>query len=186
MNKIVSGLVCSVFALLATGCTTVAPNYSVSFPNVETLKQAGPIQAKVGEFNSTVAEGKGSAISMRGNKMISPYKESFAAYVAEAVKQEFSLAGKLSPTSINEVTGTLLQNDIDAAIGTAKGDIQVRILVKKNGAIAYDQVKSAHTEWESSFAGAIAIPRATQEYTVLVQKVLGSLYVDPAFIAALK
>jgi hypothetical protein len=50
----------------------------------------------------------------------------------------------------------------------------------------YYKVKSIHDEWDSSFVGAIAIPRATERYPVMVQKLLAALYADAAFTQALK
>jgi len=42
------------------------------------------------------------------------------------------------------------------------------------------------SEWDSSFAAAIAVPRATQQYPLIVQKLLRELYSDPAFISAIR
>ena len=50
----------------------------------------------------------------------------------------------------------------------------------------YDQVKSIHDVWDSSFMGAIAIPRAQERYPIMVQKLLAELYTDPAFMGALQ
>jgi len=47
-------------------------------------------------------------------------------------------------------------------------------------------VKTVRSEWDSSFAAAIAVPKATQQYPLVVQKLLGSLYSDPAFISAIR
>jgi hypothetical protein len=85
------------------------------------------------------------------------------------------------------VSGALQKNDINAAgFGTATGDIAARFVVKRGGEVRYDQVKSIHDEWDSSFAGAVAIPRAQQRYPVMVQKLLAALYADPDFVQALK
>jgi len=54
------------------------------------------------------------------------------------------------------------------------------------GAVRYDQVKSAHTQWDSAFAAMIAVPKAREEYPLAVQKLLGELYADPAFLAAIQ
>ena len=66
------------------------------------------------------------------------------------------------------------------------GTISARFVVKRDGAVRYDQVKTVRSEWDSSFAAAIAVPRATQQYPLVVQKLLGSLYSDPAFISAIR
>lgn len=59
-------------------------------------------------------------------------------------------------------------------------------MVRKGDVVRYDQVKTLQHEWESSFAGAIAIPRAQQAYPGLVQRLLAALYADQAFLQALK
>ncbi|SFB13704.1 hypothetical protein SAMN04515620_12022 [Collimonas sp. OK607] len=174
-------------AVLTTGCSLMAPQYSASIDNVQKLKDAGNYTAKVGEFASGQGRGNVNPISLRGSSMSSPYQSSYSKYVAEAIKQELSLADKFAPNADVEVSGTLLKNDLDASgFNTGTGEIEARFIVKKSGQILYDQVKSAHQEWPSSFAGAIAIPRAVQEYSNLVQKLLASLYADNAFLNALK
>jgi hypothetical protein len=85
------------------------------------------------------------------------------------------------------VSGALQKNDISIPpVGNGRSDIAARFVLKRNAEVRYDQVKSAHDEWDSSFVGAVAIPRAQNEYPTLVQKLLAELYADPAFLAALK
>jgi len=62
----------------------------------------------------------------------------------------------------------------------------MRFVVKRSGDVRYDKVKTVKSEFPSSFAGAVAIPRAVQEYPIAIQKLLGALYGDRAFIDALK
>jgi hypothetical protein len=165
----------------------MAPQYSASIDNVQKLKDAGNYTAKVGDFASSKDKGNVNPISLRGSTLSSPYESSYSKYLAEALKQELSLANKFAPNADVEVSGTLMKNDIDASgFSTGSGGIEARFVVKKSGQILYDQVKSVHQEWPSSFAGAVAIPRAIQEYSNLVQKLLTSLYADNAFLDALK
>ncbi len=173
--------------ILASGCSHIAPQYSASIDNVQTLKDAGKATAKVGEFASSKDKGNVNPISIRGSSFSSPYQDSYSNYLAEAIKQELSMAARLAPNADIEVSGTLLKNDLDASgFSTGHAQIEARFIVKKDQQIRYDQVKSARHEWPSSFAGAVAIPRAVQEYPNLVQKLLASLYADQAFINALK
>ena len=164
----------------------MAPQYSASLENVQKLKDAGSFTAKVGTFESSADAGNANPISIRGSSMNSPYQDSYAVYLAESIKQELSLAGKLAPDAKLEISGMLMKNDINADIGTGHGNIEARFVIKKDGKVAYDQVKTANTEWESSFVGAIAIPKAQQEYSSLVKKLLVTLYADDAFLKALK
>ena len=84
-----------------------------------------------------------------------------------------------------EVTGTLLKNNIDAGgISTNAGQIEARFVVKRANEVKYDKVKKAELKWDSSFAAAVAIPLAANNYVTMVQKLLNSLFSDSDFIAA--
>jgi hypothetical protein len=173
-------------AALASGCSLMAPRYTASLDNVQKLKDGGIAPTKVGTFRSDSGKDNPPSISLRGSSLASPYNASYADYLAEALKQELSMAGKLAPDAQIEVSGVLQKNDISVPIGTGYGDITARFIVTRAGAVRYDQVKSIHDEWESSFVGAVAIPRAQEQYPILVQKLLAAVYADPAFVQALK
>jgi hypothetical protein len=174
-------------AALASGCSLTAPRYTASLDNVQKLKDGVIAPTKVGAFKSDPGKGNPTAISIRGSSLASPYNNSYADYLAESLKQELSMAGKLAPDAQIEVSGALQKNDISIPpVGSGSGDISARFIVTRAGAVRYDQVKSIHDEWESSFVGAIAIPRAQEQYPILVQKLLATVYADPAFIQALK
>lgn len=169
---------------IGSGCSTVAPQYSASIENVQVLKDSGGSGAKAGVFSQDALVR--DSISLRASSMTSPYG-TYGSYLAEAIKQELQMAGKLSSDANIEVSGVLLKNSIDiSGLGTGYGDIEARFVVKKGAAVRYDQIKRAHTEFDSSFAGAIAIPRGRDEYPRLVQRLLGILYADQSFIEALK
>lgn len=187
MHRFTTGLLALAVTVLSTGCAMVAPQYSASINNVQVLKDSGNYTAKVGEFTAGKDKAYANPISIRGSTLASPYGDSYANYVAEALKQELSLAKKLSPDADMEILGTVLKNDIDAtgaSIGWA--EIEARFIMKRSGQVRYDQVKSVRHEFPSSFAGAVAIPKAVQEYPVAVQKLLNQLYTDKVFIEALK
>jgi hypothetical protein len=176
-----------VAATLSTGCSMVAPRYSPSIENVQKLKDAGVQPARVAAFESTPGKENPKSLTVRASPMSSPYDGSYANYLSEALKEELSMAGKLAADAQIEVKGALQKNDISAGgFSTNSGDIAARFVVTRGGQVRYDQVKSVHDEWESSFVGAVAIPRAQQRYPIIVQKLLAALYADPAFLAALK
>jgi hypothetical protein len=186
VGRVVSVLALSALGLVASGCSIIAPNYSPSIDNVQSLKNSGIQPAKIGAFTTAAGPATASPIKLRGHNMRSPYGGSFSAYLSEAITRELTMAGKLSADADVEISGTLLRNEIDPAIGTGTGDIEARFVVRKASVVRYDQVKRAHREWESSFAGGVAIPKAVSEYNYTVQALLGTLYADPAFLDALK
>jgi hypothetical protein len=99
---------------------------------------------------------------------------------------EFAIAGALSPDAKVELSGVLLKNNVDVGVGTGTGTISARFVVRRGADVRYDSVKTATGQWDSSFAAAIAVPKATQEYPLVVQKLLASLYADPAFTKAIQ
>jgi hypothetical protein len=173
-------------AALASGCSVTTPRYTASLANVQKLKDSDIQPIKVGTFQPAPGLSTAKSISLRGNSVASPYDSSYATYLAQALTQELSLAGRLEPDAQIEVSGVLQKNDISIPFSTGSGDIAARFVVTRSGTVRYDQVKSIHDEWDSSFVGAIAIPRAQERYPVMVQKLLTELYDDPAFIQALK
>jgi hypothetical protein len=171
---------------MLAACAVVATPYSPSVENIQTLKNASPVHARIGDFRSRDGGDNHYPLQVRANVMRSPVGSSFADYLSNAVTQELTLAGTLSPSASVELGGVLLQNNVDVGVGTGVGTISARFVVKRDGAVRYDQVKTVRSEWDSSFAAAIAVPRATQQYPLVVQKLLGSLYSDPAFISAIR
>lgn len=187
MHRTVQLSLVVLIGILGSGCSLMAPQYSASIDNVQKLKGAGDFTAKVGKFDSSADRANANPISLRGSALSSPYDNSYATYLAESIKQELSLAGKLNPGTDIEISGVLLKNDIDTSgINIATGDIEARFVVKKGDATRYSQVKTVRYEWESSFLGAVAIPRAQQEYPQLVQRLLAALYADQSFLDALR
>jgi len=166
------------FAMLG-GCSMLAPTYTASLENTDRLIRAGLAPARVGAF-SAQAPARNDSISVRG-KTMTPAQGSYAAYLADAVSQELQLARVLSPAADSEISGVLLKNDMDAA-GT--GVIEARFLVRNGGRVQFDKIKAVEHRWQASYLD--AIPRAQQEYAVLVRKLVTDLFNDPEFTAALK
>lgn len=182
---VLTGVVCA--ALLLHGCAMQSPRYSPSLDNVETMKRSGMRTVALGSFTVQPGATGGTSIGLRGNPMSSSVGSDYAAYLADALRQELLLAGKLDPKSDLEIGGTLMKNDIAAAgIVTNSGEIEARFVVRRGGVARYDAVKRAASSWDSSFVGGIAIPKAQQQYPLIVQQLLSMLLNDPAFQSALQ
>lgn len=174
-------------AALLHGCAMQAPAYSPSLQNVDAIKKADIRSTSIGAFTVQAGLATGSSIGLRGNPMSSSVGGDYAAYLAEALRQELVLAGKLDPKSDLQIGGTLIKNDIAAAgLSTNSGEIEARFVVTRAGSTRYEGTKRVDASWESSFLGSVAIPKAQQQYPLLVQQLLGKLMADPQFIAALK
>ncbi len=103
------------------------------------------------------------------------------------MKAELDLARRLDPNALIEITGALLKNEISAdGLARNSGEIEPRFVVRRDGQAKFDKVMRGATEWEGSFLGCIAIPRAQQQYPVLVQRLLQSLYSDAQFQSAIR
>lgn len=174
----------TVLAFVLSACTTTAPPFQPDFSSTNQLKAEDINKLSVGEF--TAAEEKVEKISIRGGKMKSPYG-SYTSYLETALTESLRQADLWDGVSNFRVSGVLEKNDFDASgISIGEADMSVRFVVTKGEDEVYNKVHTVHHEWESSFMGAIAIPNALQNYSVVVQKVLAKLFEDEEFIQAVK
>jgi hypothetical protein len=180
-----TGIAVSAFLV---GCAGPAPNYAPSIDNVETLKKIqGAPAVKTGVISVAPGLQGGAALQLRANTMTSPVGKNYGDYIAEALRQELELAKLYNPQSGVEISGTLLKNNIDAGgISTNAGQIEARFVVTANGQVRFDKVKRIEKKWDSSFAGAVAIPLAANNYPVMVQSLVTALVTDPDFVKAIR
>lgn len=170
-----------------SGCALTAPSYSPFVENAQMLRDSGANKMRVGKFQADPKTGNNETISLRGASMASPVGGKFTDYLEEAIKSELNAARLFDEKSEVELSGVLIQNDISVgSISEGTGIMEARIVVKRDNQIRFDKTKLVTITFESSFMGAVAIPRGVQEYPNLVQKFLSALYADKEFIAALK
>ncbi len=177
----------SVFIL--SGCSTIAPQYSGSRENVEALQSMPPTKLSVGRFYDDHNPANNEKLNLRGlNTMSSAYGETYAGYVEQALRQDLTIADRYSSESSLMITGVLKKNNLDIsssfATGTSICEVEFSVMQNKNS--IYKKTLTQNHEWESSFVGAIAIPKAKEEYTVTVQKIINKLFKDQEFIEAMK
>jgi hypothetical protein len=186
MNLNIKVAMAAFAVVLGSGCAIQAPVYTPSVESAELLKrQSAP--ARVGAVTAAPGAPGAQSISLRGSGMNSPVGADYGAYLSEALKAELKLAGKLDPESKVEIGGVLLKNDIAAGgISTNSGEIEARFTVRRDGAVRYDKTQRVEASWESSFIGSVAIPKAQQQYPVLVQQLLRQLFSDRAFFDAMR
>lgn len=169
------------------GCAGPAPNYAPSVDNVEKLKKMDLSTAKVGTFTPKAGLQNAEAISLRASSMVSPVGKNYGDYLSAALKSELELAKLYDPASTIEVSGVLLQNEVNAGgISTNDGQLEAQFVVKDGATVRYDKNKKISREWKGAFAGAVAIPQAANNYPLMVQQLLGELFSDPDFVAAMK
>jgi len=179
-----TGIAVSAFLV---GCAGPAPNYAPSIDNVETLKKIEGASVKTGTIGVTAGMPGSAALNLRANTMTSPVGKNYGDYIAAALRQELELAKLYNPQSGVEISGTLIKNNIDAGgISTNAGQIEARFVVTANGQVRFDKVKRIERKWESSFAGAVAIPLAASNYPPMVQSLIAALVSDPDFVKAIR
>jgi hypothetical protein len=140
---------------------------------------AAKLPAKIKVDTMEFAKGQESSlnsIGARASTFTSPVNGSYAAYIGKALTDELASAGKLDANASKMLSGVIEKNYLSAAgLNTNESEIAVRFKLTDGHAV----------KWESSFMGAIAIPRAIQNYVVTVQMLLAKLYADPDFSKAL-
>ena len=178
-------------ALLATACAFLtacsmnAPMYSPSPNNSNDLQAAHGSRVGVDTFTGKSKEVDN--LSLRGGSLVSPYEQSYSKYLTKALEEELKLAGIWDNNAKTRVSGELMDNQLDISsfsIGTAT--ITAKFIVTSNNNKVYEKEVSAKHEWESSFAGAVAIPAGQTNYPVVIQKLFGKLFADKDFIKAIQ
>ena len=160
------------------------PTHSPSAGAVKTIRGADISALSVGEFK--LAESKPEAIdksiTSRSQTLV-PQEGSISGYLRSALVTELQTAGKYDEASKIQVSGELTESELNTNMGTADGTLGARFKVT-GGKAEYDKVLSVKRTWESSFVGAIAIPKALQEYMGLYERLLKKLFTDPEFVTA--
>lgn len=175
-------------ALSLQGCTTVLPPPIGGGAARETLRAANLAPAAVGEFK--LAAGKPAELDfemqggLRGANIEAPGR-SFSRHLGQVLKAELHSAGLLDPQSDAVIEGQLTESKVDAAIGTGTARLAARFQVRRAGGTVFDKEVSASDSWDSSFVGAIAVPRAVEHYGALYRSLVLELAKDADFRRAL-
>ena len=173
-----------VFSLFLTGCAVNAPVFQPDFELVNKMKDANLPAMTSGEFKPK--DPSVETVTIRGSTLSSPYANSFALYLKAALDEQLKQAAIWDPKSSIIISGTLLRNDFDGSgISVGEADLEANFSVSRDGNEILNKNYVIHHEWESSFMGAIAIPRAVENYGVSVQKLLDALFADQEFINAI-
>lgn len=167
------------------GCAINAPAYSPRYESLDALKRAPLDKMAVGDFQPN-GDGGVNRITLRGSPLVAP-SGSFADYLESALRADLREMGFYDPASPLRIDATLLKNDIDVSgLSTGTGEIEARLSVVRAGARLLDKTYAATISFESSFMGAVAIPRGQAEYPNLVRALLQKVYADPEFLNAVK
>lgn len=173
------------FSLMLTACTAIAPAYQATVDNVKIL-QTMPDNAWAEPGHFSVVDESMNQLRIRGNPYNSPFNNSYAEYIKEALRAELQSAGRLGNKTNAVISGLVLKNDLDGSFGIGKASVIVRFTVTKSGKPIYEKVAIGETKWDSSFIGALAIPDAQRNHAEAVKQMLGKLFADPNFQKAIQ
>ena len=179
---------CAILALAAAACAACGslslPPYAEGIENVDAAGRL-PGAIAVGKFQLAPGSGGLNHLQDRAYTVSSPVNDSFADYIAGAAAADLKAAGKLDPSSPRVLSGVVQKNDMAASdVETNSAEVAIHFTLQEGGKTRYDKTLDVRHEWESSFMGSLAIPRALQNYVVTVQKVLRKLYEDADFAKA--
>lgn len=174
-------------SLLLTGCSTlVAPSYSADYSLVDSIKRQGLTKTSVGKAQPDDIKAKVNQITLRASPLTAG-DTTFAGYVGNALASDLKDAGLFDANAPRRIDIVLLANNIDVSgFSQGSGQIEIELTVTNAGNILLRKKYSAQTKFESSFAGAIAIPRGQIEYPNLVRSLLSKVYQDADFLNAMK
>ena len=181
-------LLASCFALAVfSGCSTLAPPpYSADYQILDQLKKQPLEKVAVATFQPRNPDAPVNKISLRAANLAGP-KGTFAQYLEDALIQDLKEIAVFDTAAGTRIDATILKNDIDVSgFSTGTGRMDVELTVTRNAKTSLKKTYSASTTFDSSFAGAVAIPKGQSEYGNLVRTLLGKVYADPQFINALK
>jgi hypothetical protein len=174
-----------VLSALASGCATTLAPHQPSVNTVTMLRSSGIQKLAVGDFK--LAPGAKAdidkSVSARATSA-SPAEGTFSAYLKAALVSDLKASGLYDAGAPLAIQGQLVDAQLDTGMSTGRAIISAHFEVTHSGQTALDKtLKDEHT-WDSSFVGAIAIPRAINEYQVGYANLLGQLYKDPEFLRA--
>jgi hypothetical protein len=174
-------------AVLVSGCGSFkAPTYTPDYETLDQLKKLNIEKLSVGKVRPGSPKASINRITLRGSLLTSP-KGTFANYLEDAIRSDLIEINFHDDASNIQLNATILQNDIDVSgIGTGYGVMEINLAIEKFGALVLEKIYLANTEFDSSFAGAVAIPKGQSEYPNLVRTLLKKIYNDSAFIDAVK
>jgi hypothetical protein len=164
----------------------MAPPYSADFAALDKLKRQANDKVAVGTVQPRDSAAPVNKISLRAASLVSA-SGSFAQYLEDALISDLREIAIYDAKADVRIDAVLVKNNIDiGGFSTGTGDIAVDVTVSRTGKNLLTKRYAATTSFESSFAGAVAIPKAQSEYGTLVRTLLSQVYADADFVNAIK
>ncbi len=172
---------------LTTGCANlVAPSYSADYAAVDNLKHSKLNKMALGKVQPDDVRAKVNQISLRGANLTAG-DTTFAGYLERAMTNDLQEAGLYDASAAHRIDIVLIKNDIDVSgFSQGVGQIEIELTLTASGKIVLKKNYATTTQFESSFAAAVAVPKGQIEYPNLVRALLSKIYRDQAFLLAMQ
>lgn len=170
-----------------SGCASfTAQPYTPSYETIDSIKKMDIEKLSIGKIGPSDPNAPVNRITLRGATLSSP-SGTFASYLENAIRSDLTEMGFFDAASTSRIDATILKNDIDVSgISVGYGELEISLSIFKKGRLAFEKNYSVKTQFESSFAGAVATLKGQNEYPNLVRALLQKIYSDPEFIKAVK
>ena len=171
------------------GCASVKlPPPTAKAETVQALRFANLSSASVGDFR--LADGKKSNMDtvlggLRGSTLTAA-SGSFSQHLKDEIVTALKAADLYDEQSPIRIEGRLTESMVDAAIKTGSARLAARFIINRGSRRVYNRELSVESSWPSAFAGAVALPKAVNEYGALYKKLTDKLFSDKKFQTALK
>jgi hypothetical protein len=186
MRHFFTTLIITVAALISGCANLVVPSYSPDYAAVDSLKHSKLDKAALGKVQPDDAKAKVNQISLRGANLTAG-DVTFAGYLERAMKNDLQEAGMYDSNAARRIDIVLLQNDMDVSgFSEGVGRIEIELSITTSGTTVLRKKYATSIKFESSFIGAVAIPKGQTEYPNLVRALLSVIYRDQAFSQAMR
>jgi hypothetical protein len=169
---------------LAACVSPPAPKYQPAIGNTNVLIREGS-KLGVGKF-SAAAGVNNHSLAVRASELTGGSDGTFSTYLHDAIVVELQTSGRYDASSPLQISGVLTRNELSSGVGTGTAAVGAEFALLRNNEVCFKKTLVAEHKWDSSFIGAVAIPAAFTNYPTTVQKLLGELFADSDFIAAVR
>lgn len=185
MIRAIRHLPLALLTLALVACVSPpAPKYQPAIGNTEILLKQS---AKLGVGKFSAAPGVSNhSLTVRASALTGGSDGTFSTYLQDAMISELQTSARYDTSSQLQISGVLTRNELSSGVGTGTAAVGAEFALTRNNQVCYKKTLVAEHSWDSSFIGAVAIPAAFNNYPTTVQKLLGELFADPDFIAAVR
>ncbi len=177
--KISSSITILFFVLAVSGCSHVAPRYSISANNVESLRAAtanGTEKVAIEQF-TTFESGLSSIGCRAAGPVQTPDGTTFEKYIQDAISSELKIAQAFSKESSIRLNGRLDYITFNSNIFAGNWQIDMTF----SGATVQPFTINTVYPFSTNFAAAVACEQVAAALPAAVQDLIAKLIAHPSF-----